>query len=84
MLWCRFTDESMKQLKVAYNRIFRIVMGLEHRTSMSAEFIVRNMGPFIAYDTASCCQPRECFVIKATCWKGVGGAIKSNSSRQPV
>ena len=45
-LWCRFTDESMRRLKVAYNRIFRIPMGLEHRTSMSAEFIVRDMDPF--------------------------------------
>ena len=46
-LWCRFTDESMRRLKVAYNRIFRILMGLEHRTSMSAEFIVRDMDPFV-------------------------------------
>ena len=33
----------MRRLKVAYNRIFRILMGLEHRTSMSAEFIVRDI-----------------------------------------
>ena len=46
-LWCRFTDESMRQLKVAYNRIFTIPMGLEHQTSMFAEFIVRNMDPFV-------------------------------------
>ena len=29
-LWYRFTDESMRGLKVAYNRIFRILMGLKH------------------------------------------------------
>ena len=27
-LWCRFTDESMRRLKVAYNRIFRILIFL--------------------------------------------------------
>ena len=46
-LWCRFTDESMRRLKVVCNRIFRILMGLEHRTSMSAEFILRDMDPFV-------------------------------------
>ena len=36
-----FTVESMWLLKVAYNRIFRIIMGLKHRTSMSANFVER-------------------------------------------
>ena len=46
-LWCNFTAESMRRLKVAYNRIFRILMCLEHRTSMSANFIARDMDPFV-------------------------------------
>ena len=33
--------------KVAYNRICRILMGLEHWTSMSAKFIVQDMDPFV-------------------------------------
>ena len=46
-LWCRFIDESMRRLKVVYKRIFRILVGLEHRTSMFAEFIVRDMDHFV-------------------------------------
>ena len=46
-LWCRFTDESMRRLKVAYNRVLRILMCLEHRTNMTAEFIVRDMDPSV-------------------------------------
>ena len=29
-LWCRFTNEIMRQLKVPYDRIFRILMSREH------------------------------------------------------
>ena len=32
---------------MAYNRIFRILLCLEHRISMSAEFIVKDMDPFV-------------------------------------
>ena len=46
-LWCRYTDESMRRLTVVYNRISTIPMGLEHRTNMSAELIVRDMDPFV-------------------------------------
>ena len=42
-LWCMFTDGSMRPLEMSYDRIFRILMCLEHQTSMSAEFTVRDM-----------------------------------------
>ena len=40
-LWSSYTIESLRHLKVAYNRIFRILMGLHHRARMSENFIKR-------------------------------------------
>ena len=37
-LWSHYTTESGRRFKVAYNRIFRILMRLEHRVSMSHVF----------------------------------------------
>ena len=45
-IWSGFTVESMRLLKVAYNRIFRILMRLKHRSSMSANFVERRLNPF--------------------------------------
>ena len=45
-LWHSFNKESLRRLKVAYNRIFRILFGLEHRTSMSAAFIEHDVAHF--------------------------------------
>mgnify|MGYP006914934456 CR=1 FL=1 len=45
-LWNKYNVESMRQLKVAYNRVFRILLRLEHRVSMSANFISRRLDPF--------------------------------------
>jgi hypothetical protein len=45
-LWSNFNVETMRRLKVAYNRVFRILLGLQHRVSMSASFISRGMDPF--------------------------------------
>ena len=45
-LWCCYNTESMRLLKVAYNRVFRILMNLVHRTSMSTNFVSRGMNPF--------------------------------------
>ena len=43
-IWSRFTVESMWLLKVTYNRMFRILMRLKHRSSMSANFVtIRKM-----------------------------------------
>ena len=55
-----FTDKSMKLLKDTYNRSFRILMGLEHRTSMSAEFIVRDMDPFVVIMREAVASFRKC------------------------
>ena len=45
-LWNKYNKESMRQLKVAYNRVFRSLMHLEHRVSMSPSFIRRGLDPF--------------------------------------
>ena len=45
-LWTIFSNESVRRIKVAYNRVFRILIGLEHRTCMSEAFICRNLNPF--------------------------------------
>lgn len=45
-LWSCYNDETMRLLKVAYNRIFRILLGLEHRCSMTTNFISRGLNPF--------------------------------------
>ena len=42
-LWCNSTVESRRRLKVAHNRIFRILMKLEHRISMSHTFLLFNI-----------------------------------------
>ena len=45
-LWSSYTIESLRHLKVAYNRIFRILMGMHHRTRMSENLISRGLDPF--------------------------------------
>ena len=45
-LWSCYTIESLRHLKVAYNRIFRILMGMHHRTRMSENLISRDLDPF--------------------------------------
>ena len=45
-LWNLFKKESMRRLKVAYNRIFRILLELEPRLSMSSAFVQRSMDSF--------------------------------------
>jgi hypothetical protein len=46
-LWINFSHaSSLERFKVAYNRVFRILMNFKHRTSMSASFINRGMSPF--------------------------------------
>ena len=42
-IWSGFT---VRLLKVAYNRIFRILMRLKNRSSMSANFVERRLNPF--------------------------------------
>ena len=59
-LWYRFTDEIIRRLKVAYNRIFGRLMGLELRTSMSAEFIERDMDPFVVIMRKAIASFRKC------------------------
>ena len=46
-LWHHCTIESLRRMKVAYNRIFRILLGLEYRISMSNAFVTRGLNPFI-------------------------------------
>ena len=38
-LWCNFNINSLNRIKVAYNRVFRILMALHHRISMSFTFL---------------------------------------------
>ncbi len=45
-LWSRFNIGSLRRLKVVYNRIFRILMNLQHRISMSHVFVVNRLDPF--------------------------------------
>ena len=46
-LWTNYSKVgSLDRLKVAYNRVFRILMNLQHRTSMSENFISRGLNPF--------------------------------------
>ena len=45
-LWSCYTIESLRHLKVAYNRIFRILMGMHHRARMSENLIRKGLGPF--------------------------------------
>ena len=46
-LWNVYTAESFRRMQVAYNRIFRILLGLENRLSVSHAFIQRGLDPFI-------------------------------------
>ena len=40
---CNFTAKSIRQLKVAYNRIFRILICLEHRTSICLPILLKDI-----------------------------------------
>ena len=44
-LWCYYNVDSIRRLKVAYNRIYRILLGLCHRTSVSFSLISRGLDP---------------------------------------
>ena len=47
-LWSNYSKVgSLDRLKVAYNRVFRILMNIDHRTSMSESFIRRGLHPFL-------------------------------------
>ena len=45
-LWSSYNIETLKRLKVAYNRIFRTLMGLQQRARMSENLIRRGLDPF--------------------------------------
>ena len=45
-LWSNCSVKSFNRIRVAYNRVFRILMKLEYRTSMSAAFISYNVNHF--------------------------------------
>ena len=45
-LWSSYDIETLKRLKVAYNRIFRTLMGLQQRARMSENLIRRGLDPF--------------------------------------
>ena len=45
-LWNSYKKENLDQLKVAYNRVFRIFMNLGSRICMSAAFISNGLDPF--------------------------------------
>ena len=42
-LWCKCSTESRRRIKVAHNRVFRVLMKLEHRVSMSHTFLLYNI-----------------------------------------
>ena len=46
-LWCKYNTEAFRQLQVAYNKIFRTLLQLEGRTSMTTAFVSRHLNPFI-------------------------------------
>ncbi len=46
-LWNHYKAESVRRFKVAYNRIFRILLGFKQRVNVSHELIVRGLNPFI-------------------------------------
>jgi len=45
-LWSKFTQESLRRIQVAYNRVFRVLFCIVHRTSISFELILRRLDPF--------------------------------------
>ena len=47
LLWSDFSKESLRRIKVAYNRIFRVLLNLERRLSMSSAFVCRGLDAFI-------------------------------------
>ena len=45
-LWITHSSESLRRIHVAFNRIFRILLNLESRQSMSSAFVSRGLNPF--------------------------------------
>ena len=44
--WSAFTSKSMKRMKVAYNYVFRKLMAIKRRSSVSQEYVRRNLCGF--------------------------------------
>ena len=57
--WSTFRCESFHQIKVAYNRIFRILMGLEHRVSMKHVLVCKGLDPFDVVFRKACVSFRS-------------------------
>ena len=47
-LWCAFTATTMKRMKVAYNNVFRMLMGIKRRCSVSQAYANKNICSFDA------------------------------------
>ena len=45
-LWCNYNTEIRRRIKVAYNRIFRVLFKLEHRISMSHNLLQYGVNHF--------------------------------------
>ncbi len=71
-LWTEYTKKCMYKLKVAYNNVFRKLLGFKSRDSASFMFVSNGIGTFDARIRQSCFKFRERImstnneVIKAT------------------
>ena len=45
-LWCSYTKETYTRLQVAYNYVFRRLLGFSKRCSMSSQFVSHNVPSF--------------------------------------
>lgn len=58
-LWCSYRVQSLQSLQVAYNRVFRMLMGLEQRASVSENLINRGLNPFKVILRKQMCSLRK-------------------------
>jgi hypothetical protein len=53
-LWCDYTKQSFSKLRVAYNNIFRMLLGYSRRNSASEMFVSNRIDGFEAHIRKSC------------------------------
>ena len=49
-LWCCFRKCTQNRIKVAYNNIFRSLMNIDRRESISAEYVSKNVHSFMSLE----------------------------------
>ena len=65
-LWCNFTKQSMSKLRVAFNNVYRLILGFRKRDSASCMFVSSRIDSFEAKTRKTCYTFRQRMVASVT------------------